>query len=600
MKDILKQNKAITLIALIITIVVMLILAAITINLTIGENGILKRAKDAALMHKKAQYLQEIELEITDEHLERLQNPKEELFIVSLQKRLQGLETASQESVKVYTKKPWVDKAEINLRTILVVFTVDGYQILIDVDNGNNTANVRENSFAKKGKDCTVTFNGNSGQGSMDSISVTQGLGIELPENSFTKTNYTFVGWYEDEQCEGERHNPGETFMVSEDKTLYAKWSQHAITITYEAGGASGIQMSPSTIEVGNTDNLLAITYTRTGYTFTGWKDQDNQIYTDEQEIIATKDLQLTAQWIINQYTISYELDNGIASNPTTYTVETNTITLKNPTKTGYTFLGWSGTGLTGNNNTNVKITRGSIGDRSFTANWSSNFTLVSTETIAQAISGTSATATTARQYMGKRVYYNNSDDWVILYAGSMFASDNKNHVYLIKNSCINISYLSSIYSTSSNQHLCVDANKLCAWFNEYGQNITSSSNNNARATAGLLNTNNSLWSQFKTEEAKWVIGGATEDLFIESSNKYRGYTTGVNGYTYKNTNSLQAYNATGYLVNRNGVGDYSNKGMWGTQLSVFDGEVSPFGYSSSTYYWLASPGETPSARKYR
>lgn len=42
-----KQTKGITLIALVITIIILLILATVTINFTIGENGILKRTKEA-------------------------------------------------------------------------------------------------------------------------------------------------------------------------------------------------------------------------------------------------------------------------------------------------------------------------------------------------------------------------------------------------------------------------------------------------------------------------------------------------------------------------------------------------------------------------
>ena len=366
-----KDSKAITLIALVITIVVMLILATITINLVLGDNGIVKKAKDAALMHKKSEYFQDIELEIANEQLERLIENKEEPFIVSLQKRLQGTEVASQETVKVYTKKPWVDKAEINLRTVLVVFTTDKYQLLIDVDNTNNTAKVRENSFTKKGKDSTVTFNGNSAEGNMDSITITQGLGIELPENEFTKTNYTFVGWYEDEEGNGQRYNPGEAYIVNEDKTLYAKWSQHAITITYNPGYETETTMSNTTIEIGEKDNLLANTFERQGYTFAGWKDQDNQDYTNEQEITASKDLELTAQWTLTEYSITYNLDGGTVStaNPTTYTIETSSFTLNNPTKNGYTFAGWTGSNGT-TAQTSITIATGSTGNKSYTANW--------------------------------------------------------------------------------------------------------------------------------------------------------------------------------------------------------------------------------------
>lgn len=68
-------------------------------------------------------------------------------------------------------------------------------------------------------------------------------------------------------------------------------------------------------------------------------------------------------------YTITYNLDGGTASNPSAYTIETETFTLKAPLKAGYVFAGWTGTGLTEATKT-VTIEKGSTGDRSYTATW--------------------------------------------------------------------------------------------------------------------------------------------------------------------------------------------------------------------------------------
>ena len=70
-------------------------------------------------------------------------------------------------------------------------------------------------------------------------------------------------------------------------------------------------------------------------------------------------------------YTITYDLDGGIlaTANPATYTVESSSITLNNPTKTGCTFMGWTGTDL-GAATTSVTIATGSTGNRSYTATW--------------------------------------------------------------------------------------------------------------------------------------------------------------------------------------------------------------------------------------
>ena len=83
-------------------------------------------------------------------------------------------------------------------------------------------------------------------------------------------------------------------------------------------------------------------------------------------------DVTLTAQLTITDYTITYDLDGGsvATANPTTYNVETPTFTLNNPTKPGYTFIGWT----EGNDNTRmptVTITKGSsTKDLNYTANY--------------------------------------------------------------------------------------------------------------------------------------------------------------------------------------------------------------------------------------
>ena len=75
-------------------------------------------------------------------------------------------------------------------------------------------------------------------------------------------------------------------------------------------------------------------------------------------------------------YTITYNLDGGNlaegVSNPVEYGEASETFKLVNPTRTGYTFIGWTGTGLDGAT-TEVTITKGSTGNRSYKANWSEN-----------------------------------------------------------------------------------------------------------------------------------------------------------------------------------------------------------------------------------
>ena len=77
-----------------------------------------------------------------------------------------------------------------------------------------------------------------------------------------------------------------------------------------------------------------------------------------------------------HSYTISCDLAGGSASNPTSYTYDSDDITLANPTRTGYVFAGWSGTGISGLTNS-VTIAAHSHGDRAYTARWVSTWGLL-------------------------------------------------------------------------------------------------------------------------------------------------------------------------------------------------------------------------------
>ncbi len=96
----------------------------------------------------------------------------------------------------------------------------------------------------------------------------------------------------------------------------------------------------------------------------------DSLTYKDDLTTLNLKSGQVNLKY----YAITYYLNGGgVASGiPHTYTIETDSFTLKNPTKIGHTFTGWSGTGISGMS-TSVTVAKGSIGDRSYTAHWDIN-----------------------------------------------------------------------------------------------------------------------------------------------------------------------------------------------------------------------------------
>ena len=210
-----------------------------------------------------------------------------------------------------------------------------------------------------------VTLNTNGG--TINNGNVTEyiyGVGATLPTaDDMTYTGHTFKGWYDNEGLTGDPVMAiGGTEMGN--KEYWAKWTINQYTITFDTDGGS--EVAPITQDYGTAITAPAAP-TREGYTFTGW----------DKTIPATMpagDMTITAQWTVNQYTITYDLDGGTAEgNPDTYTVETDAFTIKNPTRPGYTFTGWSGTGLTGEDNLTVTIPKGSTGNRSYTAHWSLN-----------------------------------------------------------------------------------------------------------------------------------------------------------------------------------------------------------------------------------
>ena len=210
-----------------------------------------------------------------------------------------------------------------------------------------------------------VTLNTNGGTINSGNVtSYTYGVGATLPTaGDMTYTGHTFVGWYDNENLTG---SPIAAIGGTEtgNKEYWAKWEINQYTITFDTAGGSVV--TPITQNYGTATTAPADP-TKTGYTFAGW----------DRAIPATmpaENLTITAQWTVNQYTIAYDLAGGTAEgNPDTYTIETGAFTLKNPTKSGYTFTGWSGTGLDGENNMTVTIPTGSTGNRTYTAHWRYN-----------------------------------------------------------------------------------------------------------------------------------------------------------------------------------------------------------------------------------
>lgn len=218
---------------------------------------------------------------------------------------------------------------------------------------------------------------------------------IRLPKVS--KAGYTFTGWsvtetqtpymyfngrYIKSSTKGSIYNPGvkkgsdgwyyiEVGAFSTIKTVKPTWRANNFYVRFHANGGSGY-MADQTFTYGVSQNLRRNTFTRTGYTFSGWKVQreydnkwawapgtgngqywqsgepwgsDIRIYKDETSISATTYYgyaNMYAQWNINSYTLTYNANGGSVS-PTSKVLNYGAQygTLPTPIRKGYTFDGW-------------------------------------------------------------------------------------------------------------------------------------------------------------------------------------------------------------------------------------------------------------------
>ena len=229
----------------------------------------------------------------------------------------------------------------------------------------------------------TITYNlngGTHGSNHPSSFNVTTDSFIISDP---TKTGYVFDGW----SGTGLGSAKVKSLTIGKgsinDRTYTANWSPAKYTITYKDQGGGNFtgthESGYPTTHTYNTATTLK-SASRTGYTFGGWFTNSactGNPVTSLGATAYTSNITLYAKWNVITYSISYDLAGGnVSGNPTSYNIETNSFTLANPTKENHTFDGWSGTGVSGKSN-NVTVSKGSIGDRSYVANWTIDIDIV-------------------------------------------------------------------------------------------------------------------------------------------------------------------------------------------------------------------------------
>ena len=221
-----------------------------------------------------------------------------------------------------------------------------------------------------------LIYDANGGEGSMESQLLLPNQVLSLNENEYRRSGYGFKGWSLTPNGEIAYRNMSNFTMGTTSITLYAVWEATDTAIVLNPNGGKGVALTT----MSKTDETITLplnTFTRDGYDFVGWAtiSYGEVKYLDGAEYVAGPNVSynLYAIWSPTTYTISYNLDGGSVNGlKDTYTIETSAFTLPNPQKEGYEFVGWSGTNISGTQKV-VTIQQGSMGNRSYTANWKEN-----------------------------------------------------------------------------------------------------------------------------------------------------------------------------------------------------------------------------------
>ena len=201
----------------------------------------------------------------------------------------------------------------------------------------------------------------------------------DITLNNPTKTGYNFIGWSGsngDTQrnvtiptgSTGDKHYTAnfeaKQYNVTLVRSEHGMLSTPSISVSY--GGSNTFEVIP---EVGYSLESISCTNGYTVSAKTGTNQTETQVV-GIQNNNNDGDSTCTATFGLAHYTIDYNLNGGVLNdaNPDNYTIESEPITLNNPTREGYNFLGWSGSN--GDVQRNVTIPTGSTGNKNYIANW--------------------------------------------------------------------------------------------------------------------------------------------------------------------------------------------------------------------------------------
>jgi uncharacterized repeat protein (TIGR02543 family) len=166
-----------------------------------------------------------------------------------------------------------------------------------------------------------------------------------IPTTAPLRVGYTFAGWFTDPsagtQVTNGTYTPASPYGSI---TLYAQWTANSLTVTYNSKG--GTTVSNGSVNTAASISSAPTAPTRAGYTFTAWSATDGgTAITFPYAHGQTANFTLYALWTAGSLVVTYNSQGGSAvSNGTAATGASISSAPTAPTRTGYTFDGWSAT----------------------------------------------------------------------------------------------------------------------------------------------------------------------------------------------------------------------------------------------------------------
>lgn len=197
-------------------------------------------------------------------------------------------------------------------------------------------------------KKYTVAYNANGGSGGPSLQTKNYGEPLTLSLTTPTRIGYTFLGWSTSSTATvaDSSYAPGKTYSTNANLNLYAVWEAKKYSVTYNANGGSGAPSS-QTKYYEKTLTLRTTKPTRIGYNFLGWSTNSSATtatYQPGDAYTHNMGATLYAVWRPNEYDVCYDANGGSGAPllQTKYYGQPLTLSRIEPTRTGYTFLGWS------------------------------------------------------------------------------------------------------------------------------------------------------------------------------------------------------------------------------------------------------------------